>query len=115
MTKELRILISRTDAIGDVCLTLPACSALKAAFPTAKLTYLCKAYTKEVVACFEPISQILTLEALEIASKEQRNEILGNFDVVIHLFPNKAVAKWCKAAQIPKRIGTAHRFFHFFT
>lgn len=115
MTKELRILISRTDAIGDVCLTLPACSALKAAFPNAKLTYLCKAYTKEVVACFEPISQILTLEELEIASKEQRNEILRNFDVVIHLFPNKAVAKWCKAAQIPKRIGTAHRFFHFFT
>jgi ADP-heptose:LPS heptosyltransferase len=115
MKKELRILISRTDAIGDVCLTLPACRALKAAFPTAKLTYLCKAYTKDVVACFEPISHILTFEALEIASKEQRNEILGNFDVVIHLFPNKAVAKWCKAAQIPKRIGTAHRFFHFFT
>jgi ADP-heptose:LPS heptosyltransferase len=52
MKKELRILISRTDAIGDVCLTLPACRALKAAFPTAKLTYLCKAYTKEVVVCF---------------------------------------------------------------
>lgn len=115
MTQELRILISRTDAIGDVCLTLPACQALKVAFPAAKLTYLCKAYTKEVVACFEPINQILTLEELEIATPVQRNQLLGNFDVVIHLFPNKAVAKWCKAAKIPKRIGTAHRLFHLFT
>ena len=115
MTKQLHILISRTDAIGDVCLTLPACQALKVAFPAAILTYLCKAYTKEVVACFEPITHILTLEELETASTAQRNELLSKFDIVIHLFPNKAVAQWCKAAKIPKRIGTAHRFFHFFT
>ncbi|MFM7006063.1 MAG: glycosyltransferase family 9 protein [Flavobacteriales bacterium] len=115
MTKQLRILISRTDAIGDVCLTLPACQALQVAYPAASLTYLCKAYTKEVVACFEPITHILTLEELEIASTAQRNELLGNFDIVIHLFPNKAVAQWCKAANIPKRIGTAHRLFHLFT
>jgi ADP-heptose:LPS heptosyltransferase len=114
MHKPQRILISRTDAIGDVCLTLPVCQALAAAFPAAELTYLCRSYTRAVVACFEPISQIITLEQLEQSSSLERDTQLGKFDVVIHLFPNKTVAKWCKHAKIPMRIGTAHRFFHLF-
>jgi ADP-heptose:LPS heptosyltransferase len=110
-----KILISRTDAIGDVCLTLPACMALREKFPNAELVYLCRAYTKEVVACFEPIDAVLTLEELDQASHVTRLDLLGKFDVVIHLFPNKLIAKWCKEAGIKVRIGTAHRFFHFFT
>jgi ADP-heptose:LPS heptosyltransferase len=41
--------------------------------------------------------------------------MLVQYDVVLHLFPNQIVAKWCKQARIPLRIGTAHRFFHLFT
>lgn len=115
MHKPQRILISRTDAIGDVCLTLPVCQALAAAFPAAELTYLCRSYTKAVVACFEPISHIITLNQLEQVTSQERNAQLEKFDVVIHLFPNKTVAKWCKHAKIPLRIGTSHRFFHLFT
>lgn len=110
-----KILISRTDAIGDVCLTLPACMALREKFPNAELVYLCSAYTKEVVACFEPIDAVLTLEELDQASNVTRLDLLGKFDVVIHLFPNKVLAKWCKEAGVKVRIGTAHRLFHFFT
>jgi len=115
MLKPKKILISRADAIGDVCLTLPACMALRAKYPNAELVYLCRAYTKVVVACFEPIDAVLTLEELDQASHLTRQDLLGKFDVVIHLFPNKLIAKWCKEAGINVRIGTAHRFFHFFT
>ena len=115
MLSPKHILISRTDAIGDVCLTLPACQAIKNAYPTAQLTYLCKQYTESVVACFEPIDHILTLEQLEQASNTERAVQLGKFDVVLHLFPNKRVANWCKQAKIPLRVGTAHRFFHLYT
>ncbi len=115
MLEPKKILISRADAIGDVCLTLPACMALRAKYPNAELVYLCRAYTKEVVACFEPIDAVLTLEELDQASHLTRQDLLGKFDVVIHLFPNKLIAKWCKEAGIKVRIGTAHRLFHFFT
>ena len=115
MPEAKKILISRTDAIGDVCLTLPACQAIKNAYPTAQLTYLCKQYTESVVACFEPIDHILTLEQLEQESDTDRAMQLGKFDVVLHLFPNKRVANWCKQAKIPLRVGTAHRFFHLFS
>ena len=115
MVNPIHILISRTDAIGDVCLTLPACQAIEAAYPNSTLTYLCKGYTQAVVACFEPIDQILILEELEQSSQQDREGVLCKFDVVIHLFPNKMVAKWCKQAKIPMRIGTAHRLFHLLT
>lgn len=115
MLEPKKILISRPDAIGDVCLTMPVCMALRAKFPNAQLVYLCRAYTKEVVACFEPIDALLTIEELEQASQLTRLELLGKYDVVIHLFPNKVVAKWCKEAAVKMRIGTAHRFFHFYT
>ena len=115
MVNPTNILISRTDAIGDVCLTLPVCQAIKDAFPNSQLSYLCKGYTQAVVACFEPIDQILILEELEQSAQKERNAQLGQFDVVIHLFPNKKVAQWCRQAKIPMRIGTSHRFFHLLT
>jgi len=115
MPEPKKILISRTDAIGDVCLTLPVCQALEAAFPNCELTYLCRSYTRAVVACFEPIDQVLLLEELQQLDDQARNNVLGQYDVVLHLFPNQIVAKWCKQARIPLRIGTAHRFFHLFT
>lgn len=115
MPEPNKILISRTDAIGDVCLTLPVCQALKSAFPNSELTYLCRSYTSAVVACFKPIDQVLLLDELQQLDNQTRNKVLGQYDVVLHLFPNQIVAKWCKQARIPLRIGTAHRFFHLFT
>jgi len=110
-----KILISRTDAIGDVCLTLPVCMALKKQFPAAQLVYLCRKYTAPVVACFEPIDGILLFEELEALSKEERQAQLKGFSAVLHLFPNQIVGQWCKEARIPLRVGTAHRMHHWMT
>lgn len=110
-----KILISRTDAIGDVCLTLPVCVALKQQFPDVELVYLCGSYTKAVVACFEPIDDILVYEELDVLPSEERFQKLQGFSAVLHLFPNKTVAAWCKDARIPLRVGTAHRLHHWWT
>jgi heptosyltransferase III len=109
-----RIIISRTDSIGDVALTLPICRWIKVAFPHATLVFLCKRYTKEVVQCFSPVDEILILEDLETASKEARKAQLHG-DIILHVFPNKRVASWARAAGITYRIGTSHRWFHWFT
>lgn len=110
-----KILISRTDAIGDVCLTIPVCVALKQQFPEAELVYLCRNYTAPVVACFEPIDDMLVYEELEALSNDERALKLEGFSAVLHLFPNKIVANWCKQARIPLRVGTAHRLHHWWT
>ncbi|MEN9699845.1 MAG: hypothetical protein RLZZ301_1043 [Bacteroidota bacterium] len=115
MKTPKQILISRTDSIGDVCLTLPLCVALKKQFPSANLVYLCKSYTQAVVACFEPIDEIMTLETLMQLTPETRRANLARFDAVIHVFPNQTIANWCHDAKIPIRIGTSHRLFHWWT
>jgi len=107
-----RIILSRTDSIGDVVLTLPLCIRLKTLYPNATLIYLCASYTQSIVACFAPVDEILTIETLIEMDALQRKNAL-NADVILHVFPNKIVAKWAKEARIPWRIGTSHRLFHW--
>ena len=52
-----RIIISRTDSIGDVMLTLPLCAWIKEKFPSAHLIFLGNSYTHPVINCFQPIDQ----------------------------------------------------------
>ena len=112
INKLSRIIVSRTDSIGDVVLTLPLCLWLKANFPQASLVYLCKRYTKDVVHCFKPVDEILLYEDLENADIETRNSLLQS-DLILHVFPNKKIASWAKQAGIQHRIGTSHRWFHW--
>ncbi len=107
-----RIIISRTDSIGDVMLTLPLCAWIKTQFPDATLVFLAKAYTIPVVACFKPVDEILdwdTITNLPLAEKIDRLKS----DCILHVFPNSSIAALAKKAKIPFRIGTSHRTFHF--
>ena len=112
INKLSRIIVSRTDSIGDVALTLPLCLWLKSNIPEATLVYLCKSYTKDFVQCFEPVDEILLLEDLENSDQNTRNSLLQS-DLILHVFPNKKIASWAKHAGIPYRIGTSHRWFHW--
>lgn len=109
------VLISRTDSIGDVVLSLPICGWIKEQFPTAKIIFIGKGYTVDVLRCYPAIDQIVTLENItESASPVHFLEELKG-DVFIHVFPNKYLAKIAKKARIPFRIGTSHRLFHWLT
>lgn len=107
-----RIIVSRTDSIGDVVLTLPLCVKLKSLYPEAALIYLCKAYTKSVVECFAPVDEVLLLEDVEHMTKVERKQALFA-DMIFHVFPQKKIAQWAKEANITHRIGTSHRWAHW--
>ena len=112
-----RILISRTDSIGDVMLTFPMCVWIKKHFPLATLIYLGKSYTKPVVNCFSVVDEFVdwnTFEQLPTVEKINRLREL-EIDTIIHVFPNKEIAQLAKKTKIKHRIGTSHRGFHFLT
>jgi heptosyltransferase-3 len=112
-----RIIISRTDSIGDVILTLPLCAWLKSLYPTCTLIFLGKAYTKPVVDCYSAVDEFVDwqeIEALPSAAKITRMAEL-NADAIVHVFPVKEIASLAKKAKIPMRIGTSHRGFHLLT
>jgi ADP-heptose:LPS heptosyltransferase len=115
--KDKVFLISRTDSIGDVVLTLPICAWLKANIPNCKIIFLGNTYTKPILACYPSIDLILEWKELAAKPKEEQLEILKqlNIDCCIHVFPNKEIARLAKMANIPIRIGTSHRLFHWTT
>lgn len=111
------IVISRTDSIGDVILTLPICGILKSKFPNCSITFLGKSYTKDIIECSIFVDHFLNWDDL---SKLNSNESIGtikalNIDSIIHVFPNKEIGKMFKKAGVKNRIGTSHRFHHFLT
>ena len=57
-----RILLFRTDRIGDTLLTLPAVTALRNKFPDAFIAFLCQPYTEPMVRRINGLDQVLTYE-----------------------------------------------------
>ena len=101
----MKILLSRTDNIGDVIFTLPMAGMIKQYYPDSKVYFLGKNYTQAIVECCSFIDGFFTLDTVQ-------NE---KFDAIIHVFPNKEIALWAKKTKIPLRIGTNRRFFHLTT
>lgn len=111
------VVISRTDSIGDVILTLPLCGWLKKQFPTVRIVFLGRSYTVDVLRCSPFIDEIIRLEDWEKVSFEEQVKIVKalNIYAFVHVFPNKHLAKLAKAAKVPIRVGTSHRIYHLLT
>ena len=112
-----RIIISRTDSIGDVVLTFPMCFWIKQKFPETALIYLGKEYTKSIIESCSAVDEFVNWDEIkEMPSSEKMIFFRGlQADIIIHVFPNKEIASLAKKAKISTRIGTSHRIFHFLT
>jgi len=112
-----KIVISRTDSIGDVALTLPMAGILKSKFPEASIIFLGNTYTKPIINCSVHVDEIWSWA--EISKMEDQAQISWlkdqQIDVFIHVFPRKEIARLAQKAKIPSRIGTSHRIFHLLT
>ena len=111
------ILISRTDSLGDVILTLPMVGIIRKQFPKIKIFFLAKNYAKAIINTSENIDEFVSYDELNKLQKKEQINFFRNLklDAIIHVFPNKQVAKLAKRALVPVRIGTSHRFFHWTT
>ena len=112
-----KILISRTDAIGDLILTLPMVDVIKQNIADAKVFILAQNYNKSIVQSAPLVDGFIDWTELE---KQKESDIIAelqkqNFDAIINVFPNKKIAKASKQAAIPIRIGTSHRYYHWLT
>ncbi len=99
-----RIIISRTDNIGDVILSFPLAFLLKQQFPNCHITYLAQRYTESIVAICPDVDDF-------IAWDDFSGEPYAA-DVILHAFGRHEVAKWAKQSKIPYRIGSSHRWYN---
>jgi len=116
VNQALKIILSRTDSIGDVMLTLPMAGVIKELYPQSHIIFLGDGYTKPVLEACEHIDHILDWEELKQKNSEEKLKVFKslNADTIVHVFPNTAVASLAKKAGIPMRIGTSRRFQHLF-
>lgn len=111
--KEIKkILIIRTDKIGDIILTLPLAKVIKDNFPNAEIDFLVQNYTAPIVKLNKYISNIIILPN----SFKELFSFLQNakYDIAITVKPEFNIAFALFLAKVPIRIGTAYRFYSFF-
>lgn len=111
MTPFQKILIIRTDRIGDVILTTPAIKALRRAYPKAFIAILVSASTRDLVLGNTDLDEVLVDDHL---GRHQgltgyirliRMLRARKFDVVFNFHTKKRTNLLCFLARIPKRVG----------
>ncbi len=111
----MHIIISRTDNIGDVVLTLPVCIAVRTKFPQCKISFLGKEYTEAIVQACPAIDEFISYNKLcemEHSSPISCADYLRSLkaDIIVFVFPETKAMKWAAAARIPSRIATSGRW-----
>lgn len=103
-------IISRTDSIGDVVLTLPLAGILKHYFSGCKIVFIGNSYTKTIIELSKSVDffvdkQDLITQKLDLKSFHASH--------IFFVFPDIEIAKLAKIAKISVRVGTSHRWYHW--
>lgn len=115
MKQPQRILLCRSDSIGDVMLTLPMAGVLKQFLPKSEIGFIGKTYTRPVVECSKHITDFINRDELLQLPEEKAVEALKAWkaDAIVFVFPNYTVARWAKKAGIAMRVGVNRRLPHW--
>lgn len=112
-----KILIVRTDGIGDVLLSMPVAGVIKQFDQDAEVWLLTRHYTKEIGEHYPDVTGVLTIDNENGSVLGYRNLVkmvrLHNFDYGVLIHPQFFLAAVLAAARIPMRIGTGYRWYSF--
>jgi heptosyltransferase-2 len=107
----------RTDAIGDVVLSLPVVTALRRSYPGATIAMLVHPRVQEIVEDHPDLDRIIidTDDRHGIRDFFRMMRILkkARFDASVLLHPTFRLAIILFCSRIPIRIGTGYRFYSF--
>lgn len=111
-----KIIISRTDKLGDVVLTLPMAGIVKEYYPDSFIYFLGENYAAPIVESSVHIDKFISWTQMKDLPQSERVEIFRSLhaDTVIHVFPSLQIAKSAKKAGIPLRIGSGRRLYNLF-
>jgi heptosyltransferase III len=117
MSEPRHIIISRTDSIGDVVLTLPVAGILKKIYPNSRISFLGRSYTEAIIALSTNVDHFINWDILsENTPEDQVMEFKRlQADWIVHAYPDHRIASLGKRAGIENRVGTSHRLFHWLT
>ena len=107
LSEGKRILLVRTDRIGDVVLTLPMATALKRAFPGVRIDMAVREYARDVARMAPDVDKVLPYSGNIL---EDIRRIRGNrYHAAVLVRPELLPAFVLAAARVPLRLGTGYR------
>ncbi len=111
-----RLLISRTDRIGDLIMAIPLAESIKLRHPDCEVHVMGSLYASPVLENNPNIDGIVRVQhdqlvgngryRVELQGKVQR----AGFQLVVVLYPEPHVCRLLYRAGVPIRIGTSRRF-----
>ncbi len=99
----MRIVLSRTDRIGDLVLSTPAISTVRQSFPDAHITMVASAYNAIVMERNDDVDEVLVLPRDVKPSAFGRR--FRGYDIAIALAPRREDLELIGATRAPIRVG----------
>jgi heptosyltransferase III len=98
-------------------LTLPMTGLIKQHFPKCKILFLGRTYTKDVINLCEHVDEFINYDDIEKLSLTAQVQKMNSYQATyfLHVFPTKEIAQLAKKSNIPTRIGTTNRLYHWVT
>ncbi|MFN5308234.1 MAG: glycosyltransferase family 9 protein [Candidatus Kapaibacterium sp.] len=113
----MNIAIFRTDRLGDMILTLPMCTVLRAEYPDAHITIIARKENNVLLSrCSDVYNTVIFEEDFEKWDIWTIAGILRNKKITMVYFPRPRFEEICASwiARVPLRIGSAYRWYSIF-
>lgn len=109
-----RIIVSRTDKIGDLILSIPSFFMVKKMYPNAELVVLVRKYNYDIIRNLPYIDRIIKIDDF---TKTELLEKIAYFkaDVFIALYSDEYIASLAKASKAKIRIGPISKLSSIFS
>ena len=106
-----RIVIIRTDRVGDLVLSTPAIASFRRSWPEAKIEAIVTDYTEPVLRHNPDVDcvHVLRKSAPPSTGRALAREVGGGADLVVALAPRTADYKLAAWTRAPRRIGYVYR------
>jgi ADP-heptose:LPS heptosyltransferase len=109
-----KIIISRTDKIGDLVLSIPSFYMVKKMYPKSELIILVRNYNYDVVKNLPYVDRVIKIDDYEDKDLEREIREIGA-DIFISLFSDKKVARLARKSKAPYRIGPYSKLSSYFS
>ncbi|MGB9697103.1 MAG: glycosyltransferase family 9 protein [Ignavibacteria bacterium] len=106
-----KILVTRTDNIGDVVLTLPLITELRKIFPSSKIIFLIQPHIVDLVKGYPGIDEVASF-ANGFSFRQKLNLLKKiNPDLSIVVYPTFELAFLLLMAKVRYRLGSGYRWY----
>jgi len=117
----MKILLTRTDRIGDVVLSTPAIKAVREKYPDAHIAFMVRPYAKDIVESNPYLDEVIVYDKYGRHGNILRTVFFAlglrkkKFDLAIMLHPTNRAHLISWLAGIPRRIGYDRKCAFFLT